>query len=394
MAERDVGVQVSTADVHPVSAPRPSGAAMARGQGAKPASSRLRGTRLAAGESAGRRGLFRSAEPRGRRGVAADVQATSGDDAARWLVDEFVTSLTDLSDASVVAYRSDVVAFVAWARRLGLDSPQLVDRKTLRRYLAYLGTRQLARRTVARRAAGVRRYFGWLVRTRRIDVDPSRQLSAPRGDRRLPHVLRGAELDHLLAPPTEAESLWRRQEDAVLEVLYGSGLRVSELCSLRRRDLDLARRRATVWGKGSKQRVVPLSAPAVEALKAWMAVVDSGGLRFSAAERPQEPTTAARAALGSASSRADLGAAPLWLTRRGVALGPRDVRRLLDRRAARPTHPHALRHTFATHLLDGGADLRAVQTLLGHSDLATTQLYTQVSKERMRAVYDSAHPRA
>jgi site-specific recombinase XerD len=145
---------------------------------------------------------------------------------------------------------------------------------------------------------------------------------------------------------------------------------VSELCSLRRRDLDLGRRRATVWGKGSKQRVVPLSMPAIAVLTRWLELVDSGTLDVAA------DSTA------------------VWVNRRGHALSPRDVRRILDRRSVRPTHPHALRHTFATHLLDGGADLRAVQTLLGHSDLATTQLYTQVSKERMRAVYDSAHPRA
>ncbi len=292
----------------------------------------------------------------------------AGDDG--WAISAFLLSLTDLSDASLVAYRSDVATFVEWATRLGLTGPEAVDRKILRRYLAYLGTRQLARRTVARRAAGVRRYFGWLVRTQRIAVDPSRQLSAPRGERRLPHVLRGAELDELLTPDAREGGPWQTQEDAVLEVLYGSGLRVSELCSLRRRDLDLVRRRATVWGKGSKQRVVPLSMPAIAALTRWLELVDSGMLDVAA------DSTA------------------VWVNRRGHALSPRDVRRILDRRSVRPTHPHALRHTFATHLLDGGADLRAVQTLLGHSDLATTQLYTQVSKERMRAVYDSAHPRA
>lgn len=305
--------------------------------------------------------------------------ATRDDFAPGWAIDDFLASLTDLAASSVVAYRSDVVAFVAWAERLGLTHPQSVERRTLRRYLAYLNTRQLSRRTVARRAAGVRRYFSWLSRTRRIETDPARQLSAPRGDRRLPHVLRGAELDELLAPAQNDESVWSRQGDAIIEVLYGSGLRVAELCSLRRSDLDLTRRRATVWGKGSKQRVVPLSAPAVDALVRWLEIVDSGAVPV-ASEVPV--------------SRGPTGAVTLWTNRRGRAMSPRDVRRIVDARAARPTHPHALRHTFATHLLDGGADLRAVQTLLGHSDLATTQLYTQVSKERMRAVYDSAHPRA
>jgi site-specific recombinase XerD len=187
-------------------------------------------------------------------------------------------------------------------------------------------------------------------------------------------VLRQDELNVLLdAPPAAVagdDPAIRARDDAVLEVLYGSGLRVGELCGLRPADLDLARGRATVWGKGGKQRVVPLSEPAVAALRRWLA---DG--------RPH---------VAEAGSPADA----LFLNRRGHRLSPRDVRRLLDRRAAAPTHPHALRHTFATHLLDGGADLRAVQDLLGHSDLATTQRYTHVSRERLRSVYDASHPRA
>jgi site-specific recombinase XerD len=171
------------------------------------------------------------------------------------------------------------------------------------------------------------------------------------------------------APDDEDEAV-RLRDDAVLEVLYGSGLRVSELCGTTPGDVDLAQRRLTVWGKGAKQRVVPLSAPAAEALAGWM----ERGRRDL--EQPDSPPDA------------------LFLNRRGRRLSPRDVRRILDRRAAAPTHPHALRHTFATHLLDNGADLRAVQELLGHSDLATTQLYTHVSKERLRRVHEQTHPRA
>ena len=145
---------------------------------------------------------------------------------------------------------------------------------------------------------------------------------------------------------------------------------MAELCGLRPGDLDLPRGAVTVWGKGSKQRQVPITAPAAEALAAW---VERG-----------------RAALADDASPPDA----VFLNARGRRLGPRDVRRIIDRRASSPTHPHALRHTFATHLLDGGADLRAVQELLGHADLSTTQHYTHVSKERLRAVYESSHPRA
>jgi site-specific recombinase XerD len=162
----------------------------------------------------------------------------------------------------------------------------------------------------------------------------------------------------------------RARDDAVVELLYGSGLRVAELCGLHPNDVDLARGLVRVLGKGSKTRQVPLSQPAVEAVRAYLA----GGRTWFEVDR----------------SPADA----LFLNRRGNPLGPRDVRRILDRRAASPTHPHALRHTFATHLLDGGADLRVVQELLGHASLQTTQVYTHVSKERLLRVYEDTHPRA
>jgi site-specific recombinase XerD len=249
-----------------------------------------------------------------------------------------------------------------------------VDRKMLRRYVAHLATRGMARRSVARKVSALRRYFRWLVRTGRLDHDPSASLSAPRGESRLPRVLHQDEVNALLEEPPalvhEDPPAVRARDDAVLEVLYGSGLRVSELCGLGPADLDLERGRATVWGKGDKQRVVPLSAPSVLALRAWLA-----GPRAELLQEGTPPDA-------------------LFVNQRGRRLTPRDVRRILDRRATNPTHPHALRHTFATHLLDGGADLRAVQELLGHADLATTQRYTHVSRERLRAVYEASHPRA
>jgi site-specific recombinase XerD len=184
-------------------------------------------------------------------------------------------------------------------------------------------------------------------------------------------VLRADELHQVLDEPLVRPDLppaVRARDDAVLELLYGSGLRVSELCGLRTGDIDLDRRTVTVWGKGAKQRSVPLSRPAAEAVGAWLA----GG----------------RAELAGPAV-GDL----LFANRLGRPLTPRDVRRILDARAPSPTHPHALRHTYATHLLDGGADLRVVQELLGHADLTTTQLYTHVSRERLRRVVDATHPR-
>lgn len=286
-----------------------------------------------------------------------------------WQVDAFVRSLSGLSPHTVSAYGRDVRSFAEWAQRADLAGPEEVTRLGLRRHLAYLDTRRYARRSIARRAAALRRYFGWLCHTGAVTDDPTVRLSAPKGDARLPRVLKVDELNVLLRDPDPDDPLALR-DSAVAELLYGSGLRVAEMCGLRPADLDLRRRRVAVWGKGSKQRQVPLSIPAVEALERW--------IRFG------------RRHLATAVSPPDI----VFLNRRGRPLTPRDVRRLLDRRAMAPMHPHALRHTYATHLLDGGADLRAVQELLGHADLATTQLYTHVSKERLRSVYDSTHPRA
>ena len=286
-----------------------------------------------------------------------------------WRVDAFVASLTSVSDATVVAYRRDVGDFVDWAARGGADGPAALDRLLLRRYMAFLTTRRYASRTIARKAAALRRYGAWLTRTGVVAVNPALRLAAPSGDARLPHVLAHGEIDALLDSSEEAGPV-RLRDDALLELLYGSGLRVSELCALDRPALDLDRAVVTVWGKGDKERQVPMSAPSVDTMRRWL---HDG-----------------RA--GMANERTPVDA--VFLNRRGRRLTPRDARRVLDRRSATPTHPHALRHSFATHLLDGGADLRVVQELLGHASLQTTQVYTHVSKERLVTVYDETHPRA
>ncbi len=282
-----------------------------------------------------------------------------------WDLGGFEAWLGGRAASTRTAYLADVSAFARWAGRGGVEAPDRVDRVLLRRYLASLSTRRLARATVARRAAALRCYFSWLLRQGRLGSDPARALRAPSGGGRLPRVLSGAEVADLL--DVDAPAPVDRRDLAVLELLYAAGLRVSELCGLDRGDVDLQARTVTVMGKGAKQRRVPVHDAAVAALRAWL----DGG-------------------------RDDMAGPPdaVFVNRRGGRLGPRDVRRILDRRAAAPTHPHALRHTFATHLLDGGADLRVVQELLGHASLATTQVYTHVSKERLRSVYGNTHPRA
>jgi site-specific recombinase XerD len=298
-----------------------------------------------------------------------------------WHVEAFLAALTAAAPATIDAYRRDLAHFTAWAEAEGVSGPEAVDRRTLRRYLVALADQPVAPRTSARRCSALRRYFGWATRTGRLAADPSITLRAPRGQGRLPRVLHDQQLAALLdgrrnrvaedAPGRDQVAEARRlRDDAVVEVLYGSGLRVAELCSLTRSQLGLDAGRVTVVGKGSKTRAVPLSEPAVAALRRWLA---DGRAALVAPSTPHEV---------------------VFVNLRGNPLTPRDVRRILDARSPEPTHPHALRHTFATHLLDGGADLRSVQELLGHEDLATTQIYTHVSRERLRRVFDQTHPRA
>jgi integrase/recombinase XerC len=286
-----------------------------------------------------------------------------------WHIDSFARSLTSSSPNTVEAYRRDVEAFAEWAGRAGFDDPAHIDRLILRRYVAHLTTRRYAKRSVARKISSLRRYFAWAAKVGHRVGNPAAALRAPGGEGRLPRVLTHDDLGTLLDPKQVGDQpTWQDLRDlAVLEVLYGSGVRVSELCGLDLHSIDLTQSFMTVWGKGSKQRRVPLSEPAAMALDRWLT------RRHEALVEPIEA---------------------LFVNTRGNRLTPRDVRRILDRRSPIPTHPHALRHSFATHLLDGGADLRAVQELLGHANVATTQRYTHVSKERLRAVYSAAHPRA
>ena len=297
-----------------------------------------------------------------------------------WDAEGLVASLAGRSEHTRRAYEHDAAEFVAWAERGGCPDPAALDRRTLRRYLAYLDTRGFARRSVARKAAAVRALITHLRRTGQLTSDPGRALHAPKREARLPRVPSAADaaamLDRAATALTGVEDPLARalaQRDvAVLELLYGAGLRVSEACGLRLDGCDLAGGLVTVVGKRAKTRRVPVGAPARAALHAYLhdgrpvlAVVDSPPVVF--------------------------------LTRRGTALPTRDAHRVVAAqplRDGRRTHPHALRHAYATHLLDGGADLRAVQELLGHADLTTTQLYTHLSQDRLRAVYAATHPRA
>jgi integrase/recombinase XerC len=293
-------------------------------------------------------------------------------------VDGFLLAIRaerDLSPNTLAAYASDLEQFVRWAKRGEVRKLERIDRRLLRRYVASMTQRGLARRSIARKTSTLRSMLGWAQSHGHIESNPAADLPAMKLSQPLPRVLKASEAAALCELPPDDEPVGLRDR-AVLEVLYGSGLRVSELCGLDLDDLDLTSNQITVLGKGRKQRLVPLSDPAGRALKQYLTA------RLALLERNPHGT--------------DRHA--VFLNTRGARLGPRSVRRLLDRyvdaEGAPHVNPHALRHSFATHLLDNGADLRAVQELLGHESLSTTQIYTHVSTERLRTVYEQSHPRA
>ena len=279
--------------------------------------------------------------------------------AAGWSIDQFIGSMTAASPHTTSAYSSDIKQFELWVSRLKVNSPRLVTRDMVRQYISFLTTSKQAKRSVTRKLAAIRRYFAWHVRNGTLKIDPTTGVRTPSGTGRLPKVLTKEQLTALLTCKDPDVPEWKSSRDtAVIELLYGSGLRVSELCSLDIDSINTRNNTVLVIGKGSKKRRIPVSEPSVQAVKHW--------LKFHDNFLDQSGELVA-----------------LFLNSRAKRLAPRDVRRLIDQRALTPTHPHALRHTFATHLLDHGADLRAVQELLGHSDVATTQRYTHVSKERL-----------
>ncbi|MEI6701355.1 MAG: tyrosine recombinase XerC [Actinomycetota bacterium] len=300
-----------------------------------------------------------------------------GEGAEGFSLDAWLASIAGRSPATVLAYSSDLRRFLDFAAERGRSTPQEVTRLDLRAFLAAEANAGYARATLSRRAASLRQYFDWCRRRNLVEVDPASRLTAPGGGGRLPTVIGASDLvdvlDELHEATLDVDLLDRAvilRDLAVVELLYGCGLRVSELCGISMSDLDLEKGSVLVTGKGSKERRLPLHDLAVDALRRFL---------FEARDSFRKDNSPPDA---------------VFLNRVGHRIGPRDVRRILDSRFDQPVHPHALRHSFATHLLDGGADLRIVQELLGHSSLETTQIYTHVSKERLAAVYRSSHPRA
>jgi integrase/recombinase XerC len=294
----------------------------------------------------------------------------SGDERGGPAVAAFLRYLVAERAASahtVRGYRADLVDCAGFVERRALGSLADADARVVRGYLADLHARGLARTSIARRLATLRSFFRFLARRGRVKANPAREVRTPRLPGRLPAHL----------PIDQSEALFRqrfaddepgRRDRAILEVLYASGVRVAELSGLDLEDVDLREGSVRVLGKGRKERVVPLGTKAVEALRAYLGAREGGR-------------------------------GPVYRNARGGRLTVRSLHRIVRARAraaglAGRVTPHTLRHTFATHLLDAGADLRLIQELLGHARLTTTQRYTHVSADRLAKVYDAAHPRA
>lgn len=284
----------------------------------------------------------------------------------------------DRSEHTVRAYTGDVERCLAWCREhAGARSLREVTLADLRAWLGAMAAEGVARSTLARRAASLRTFFAWAHQTGRVATDPALRLATPKRRRTLPDVLTqdgaSAVLD-VAAVAADDEDPMHLRNRAVLELLYATGIRVGELTGLDVDDVDRERQVVRVLGKGRKERTVPFGIPAGEALEHWLT-----------AGRPRVVTPTSGPAL--------------FLGRRGRRVDPRQVRTVVHELLAHVPDapdlgPHGLRHSAATHLLEGGADLRMVQEILGHSSLATTQIYTHVSAERLRRSYEQAHPRA
>ena len=290
-----------------------------------------------------------------------------------WKLDAYLEALTSVSESTIAVYKRDISSFIDWVSKNQINRPDDLNRRHLRLYLAWLQEEKYARKTIARKASSLRRYFKWAQKQGIVKLDPAIDLQTRLGKGRLPRVLKNEELLVLLDEPRaiikDDDGPRKLRDDAVLELLYGSGLRVSELCNLQFSSFDFIQKLVRVVGKGNKERLIPLSEKSVIAINSW---ISHGRTEM----------------LGAADDN-DF----VFLNLRGKPISPRDIRRLIDRRSLTPVNPHALRHTFATHLLDGGADLREVQELLGHADLSSTQIYTHVSKDRLRSVHKKTHPR-
>jgi integrase/recombinase XerC len=296
--------------------------------------------------------------------------------------DKHLKYIRNLSDHTRSAYASDLSQFAGFLERSSrgdrLPEPSEIDHLTVREFLGDLYSQGLRKSSVSRKLAALRSFFNFLKREAAVTRNPAKLLATPRLEKRLPEYLSIDMAVALVSAPDDATPAGSRDR-ALLEMLYSTGVRVSELTGLNTMDIDLEERLIRVMGKGSKERVVPVGSKACEAAVKYLSLRER--------LRPKK-----------ASTRKPERQAFFW-NRSGGRLTPRSVRRIIDRYVHRlalglHVHPHMVRHSFATHLLSAGADLRVIQELLGHESLSTTQKYTHVSMDQLMAVYDKAHPKA
>lgn len=290
---------------------------------------------------------------------------------------QYLAAERNASTLTIKAYREDLFGLIEWleATRGEVPVPSVLTPQELRRFQAALQEAGYARSTISRKLASLRSFFRFAIRAGLAKQNPAKPLRNPRRGRKLPHVLSNDEIGRLLSAPP-ADSTAGLRDRAILETIYSAGLRVSELVSLRDGDLDVDEQIIRVRGKGRKERISPLGSFAITAIASY------------ASKRQRDPKTES---LGRQ--------APVFVNRFGRILTTRSIGRMLEKYIAQAeldtrTSPHTLRHSFATHLLDRGADIRSVQELLGHKNLSTTQIYTHVSAANLRTIYEQAHPRA
>ena len=277
----------------------------------------------------------------------------------------------NVSVYTVRNYTNDLMEFFTFVSEKGISTLKDVNKLTLRSYLAYLMEKGFAKSSIARKLSAIRSFYRYLMREDMISASPAATTVSPKLDKRLPFFLTVEEAKRLVESPDLTQPQGQRDR-ALLELLYASGLRVSELVNMNMEQINLATNEMRVWGKGSKERIVLIGVPASRALDTY---INKGR----------------RELLGGKKNNA------LFVSRYGGRLPARTVQKILTKYARninKRVHPHILRHTFATHLLDGGADLKVVQELLGHADLSSTQIYTHVTQSRARKIYLAAHPMA
>jgi len=302
-------------------------------------------------------------------------------------LDKFITHLKverNFSPHTLISYRGDLKSFINFLKRDRIDNVNKVDRLEVRKFLAHLAGRNLKKSTIARKLSSIRSFFKYLTREKIVTQDPTIYNLTPKRTKKVPSFLDLGEVRQLLELP-DSRTILGLRDRAILEILYGSGLRVSELVNLNIGDVDLLGGMIKVKGKGSKERLVPIGEIGLASIERYLSMRQS----------PQRP------AFFKAKSFHNLfySKEPLFLNFQGSRLGAQSINRLLQKyiRLAsikKGVSPHTLRHTFATHLLDAGCDLRAVQEMLGHASLSTTQIYTHVTTEKLKRVYRKYHPRA